>query len=194
MKQGKVRKFVAVGMFSSIAYILMLLNFPFPGFPQFLLVDFSDIPALVAALIFGPVAGVMVEFIKNILDYLMTGSSTGVPIGHIANFTAGVIFILPTYYIFKKLSSKIGMTIALIAGTLTMATLMSILNYFIIFPAYTMFMGWEPMSAPDLRQFIATAILPFNIVKGLLITIVFMLLFTRLHGWIEKQATAQLKI
>ncbi|RFU63143.1 ECF transporter S component [Peribacillus saganii] len=188
MKNNKVRTLVGIGMFSSIAYILMLMNFPFPGFPQFLLVDFSDIPALIAALIFGPVAGILVELIKNILDFIMTGSPTGVPVGHIANFVAGILFVLPSYFVYKKMASKKGMTAALIAGTLSMSILMGVLNYFVFLPAYTIFMGWEAMSAPDARQFIATAILPFNLVKGALITIVFMLLFVRLQTWISKQS------
>ena len=44
-------------MLSSIAYLLMMLDFPFPGLPPFLKIDFSDVPALIAAIIFGPIAG-----------------------------------------------------------------------------------------------------------------------------------------
>lgn len=187
MKKLNVKALVSIGMLSSIAYVLMLLNFPLPVFPNFLMVDFSDIPALIAALIFGPVAGILVELIKNILDYFMTGSATGVPVGHIANFAAGILFVLPTYYLYTKMKSKKGMTFALVSGTLTMAILMSILNYYVIMPAYTIFLNMPAMSSPDLRQLIVTGILPFNIVKGLMITIVFMLLFTRMGGWINKQ-------
>ncbi|RFU69062.1 ECF transporter S component [Bacillus sp. V59.32b] len=189
MKNNKVRKLVSLAMLGSISYVLMLLNFPFPGFPTFLMIDFSEIPALIAALIFGPVAGIIVEFIKNLLSYVMTGSQTGVPVGHIANFIAGVLFILPTYFVYKKLNSGKGMTFGLITGTLTMAVLMSVLNYYLILPAYTIFMGWDAMSAPQARQFVTTAILPFNILKGFLITAVFMLLFVRLKPWINKQST-----
>ncbi|MDV2687584.1 ECF transporter S component, partial [Alkalihalophilus lindianensis] len=60
MKNTKIRAMVSIGMLSSIAYLLMLLNFPLPLFPNFLLVDFSDIPGLIATLIFGPVAGILV--------------------------------------------------------------------------------------------------------------------------------------
>lgn len=108
MKNSKVRKLVSLAMLGSISYVLMVLNFPLPGFPTFLLIDFSDIPALIAALIFGPVAGIIVELIKNLLDYVMTGSLTGVPVGHIANLAAGVLFILPTYFVYKRLNSKKG--------------------------------------------------------------------------------------
>ena len=128
-------------MLSSIAYILMLLNFPVPPFPNFLMIDFSDIPALIAALIFGPMAGILVELIKNVLDYFMTGSETGVPIGHMANFIAGILFVLPSYYIYNKLKTKKGMTFALVTGTLLMAIIMSVLNYFIILPAYSFFLN-----------------------------------------------------
>lgn len=187
MKKLSIKALVAIGMLSSISYILMLLNFPLPPFPQFLMIDFSDIPALIAALIFGPMAGILVELFKNILDYFMTGSATGVPVGHIANFVAGILFVLPTYYIYSKLKTKKGMTFGLVIGTLIMAVMMSVLNYLVILPAYTFFLNAPLMSAPEMRTMIVTGILPFNIVKGLFITIVFMLLFTRMSTWINKQ-------
>ena len=68
MKQkNSVVQMVSVAMLSSIAYLLMMLDFPFPGLPPFLKIDFSDVPALIAAIIFSPIAGVIVEAIKNIL-------------------------------------------------------------------------------------------------------------------------------
>ncbi|MED4204252.1 ECF transporter S component [Neobacillus mesonae] len=181
MGNTKIRVMVSIGMLSSIAYLLMLLNFPMPPFQSFLLVDFSDVPALIAALIFGPIAGILVEFFKNLLDFVMTGSPTGVPVGHIANFLAGVLFILPTYYVYNKLNTKKGMTIGLITGTATMSILMSILNYYFILPAYTALMGF-----PDLRSYVVAGILPFNIIKGIMISILFMLLFIRMQNWINK--------
>jgi riboflavin transporter len=189
MKKFSVKAMVSIGMLSSISYVLMLLNFPLPPFPKFLMVDFSDIPALIAALIFGPVAGILVELIKNTLDYFMTGSETGVPVGHAANFAAGVLFILPTYYIYQRLKTTKGMTFALVVGSISMAILMSVLNYFVFLPAYTLFLNMPAMSAPETRQFIVAGILPFNIVKGLLMSIVFMLMFTRMKTWIERQQT-----
>lgn len=187
MKKVSVKWIVTVGMLSSIAYILMLLKFPIPPFPAFLKIDFSDIPALIAALILGPMAGILVELIKNVLDYFMTGSETGIPVGHIANFVAGITYILPTYYIYQRFKTKKGMTYGLIFGTFVMAILMSVLNYYVILPAYTFFLNFPAMSAVETRQMIVAGILPFNIVKGIVVTIVFILLFNRMHGWINKQ-------
>ena len=181
MKYSKVKVMVTIGMLSSIAYLLMLLNFPLPPFQNFLLIDFSDIPALIAALIFGPIAGILVEFFKNVLNYIATGSQTGIPIGHIANFLAGILFILPTYYLYKKIKTRKGMTFALILGTFTMAVMMSVLNYFFILPAYTALLNY-----PDLRNYVVPGILPFNILKGVIMSFVFMLLFTRMQAWINK--------
>ncbi|MEH7437259.1 ECF transporter S component [Neobacillus drentensis] len=180
-KKMNVKAYVSIGMLSSIAYLLMLLNFPLPLFPNFLFVDFSDIPALIAALIFGPIAGILVEFFKNVLNYLATGSQTGIPVGHIANFLAGIVFVLPTYYVYNKLKTKKGMTLALVVGTVTMAVIMSILNYIIILPAYTVLMGF-----PDMRNLVVPAILPFNILKGVMMSFIFMLLFIRMQSWIHK--------
>lgn len=187
MKKFSVKAMVSIAMLSSISYVLMLLNFPLPPFPKFLMVDFSDVPALIAALIFGPVAGILVELFKNVLDYFMTGSETGVPVGHLANFVAGVLFILPTYYLYQRLKTNKGMTFALTVGTISMAVLMSVLNYYVFLPAYTLFLNMPAMSAPETKQFIVAGILPFNIVKGLLMSVVFMLMFTRMKTWIERQ-------
>ncbi|WP_366160295.1 ECF transporter S component [Bacillus infantis] len=188
MKKFSIKALVSIAMLSSISYVLMLLNFPIPPFPKFLMIDFSDIPALIAALIFGPAAGILVELFKNVLDYFMTGSATGVPVGHLANFAAGILFMLPTYYIYNKLRTNKGMTAALVISTFIMAVLMSILNYFIILPAYTLFLNMPAMSAPETRTMVVTAILPFNIVKGLIITGIFMLLFAKMNPWINKQS------
>lgn len=179
---------VLIGMLSAVATVLMLLNFPIPPFPNFLLVDFSDIPALIGALVLGPLAGILVELIKNIFNYLFVGSATGVPVGQFANFLAGVVFILPTYYLYQKLKTRKGMTFALVTGTLCMAVIMSILNYYVFMPAYTFFLNFPAMSTPELRKYIVTGLLPFNIVKGFLMSLVFFLLFIRMQPWLKKQA------
>jgi len=183
-KRLNVKAYVSIGMLSSIAYLLMLLNFPLPPFPNFLFVDFSDVPALIAALIFGPIAGILVEFFKNVLNYFATGSQTGIPVGHIANFLAGIVFVLPTYFVYGRIKTRKGMTMALIAGTVTMAVVMSVLNYVAILPAYTVLMGF-----PDMRNLVVPAILPFNFIKGMMMSVIFMLLFIRMQTWINKFAT-----
>ncbi|MFD1707107.1 ECF transporter S component [Siminovitchia sediminis] len=187
MKKYNTKTFVAIGMLSSLSFVLMLIKFPIPPFPAYLTVDFSDIPALIAALMFGPLAAIIVELIKNIIDYMMVGSEAGIPIGNLANFMAGIAFVLPAYYVFKKLRIKWGLAVSLIFGTIFMAVLMSVLNYIAILPAYILLLGWDPMTTSELRQLVVAAILPFNLVKGLLVTVIFLLIYSRMRHWMNKQ-------
>ena len=192
MKKFSIKVLVSLGMFSAIAYVLMLLKFPIlPAF-SFLKLDFSEIPALIAVLVYGPGAGIIVEFLKNVLDYFMTGSETGVPVGHISNFIAGFLYILPVYYIYQKLQSRKGMITALLAGTVFMSLVMSLLNYFIFIPAYTWFLGMPEMSASTLREMIVLGVLPFNLIKGVLTSALFMILFAKLRSWLAKLAPAKI--
>jgi len=185
MKQkNSVVQMVSVAMLSSIAYLLMMLDFPFPGLPPFLKIDFSDVPALIAAIIFSPIAGVVVEGIKNILHYGIQGSLTGVPVGEIANFIAGCLFIGPATFLFRKYRTVKSLTTGLMLGTVTMSIIMSVLNYFIILPAYTWFLNQPAMSSSGMRQIIVAAILPFNLIKGIVVTVVFVALFSRLKVWV----------
>ncbi|MBS4173315.1 ECF transporter S component [Bacillus sp. FJAT-49736] len=182
MQSKKLRTFVSIALLSSLAFVLMLIKIPTP-FSSFLTIDFSDIPALIAALLFGPISAIIVEVIKNILDYFISGSETGIPIGHFANLLSGIFFVLPTYYVYKYNKTKRGMTIGLIVGTVILAILMSVLNYFVILPAYLALMHYE---LP--KGYVIAAVLPFNILKGISITILFMLLFVRLQNWLEKNS------
>ena len=187
MKNKKLQSMIAIGMLSSISFILMLFNFPLPALPAFLKVDFSDVPALIAAITMGPVAGILVAFFKNVLDWLFAGSPTGVPVGHMANFATSILFILPVYAIYRKFSNKKGMAFGLAAGTVSMALGMSVLNYLVFLPMYTYFLNMPAQTGSVLFGTIVLGILPFNLIKGLALTAVVLLLFASLHKWIEKQ-------
>ncbi|HHY74746.1 MAG TPA: ECF transporter S component [Bacillus bacterium] len=181
----KIRQTVTVAVLSSIAYLLMMLNFPLPGLPPFLKIDFSEVPALLATIVFGPVAGITVEAIKNILHYIIQGAMTGVPIDQAANFVAGLLFILPASFLYKRIHSTKGLTIGLLIGTITMTIMMSILNYFLILPAYTFFLNAPAMSSAEAKGLIVVGIMPFNLIKGIVITLLFTVLFAKLKPWLR---------
>ncbi|GLC87193.1 ECF transporter S component [Lysinibacillus piscis] len=186
-KNVKLQSFITIGMLSSISFLLMLFNFPIPPFPAFLEVDFSDMPALLAAITMGPIAGILVELFKNILDWLFSGTPTGVPVGHMANFATGLLFILPVSYIFNRFKTIVGLVGGLVTGTVVMAVGMSLLNYAVFLPMYTYFLGMEPVVGDSLYTMIVAGILPFNLVKGVLLTAIMVLLFTTMRKWIDNQ-------
>ena len=178
---------VIIAMLGSVGTILMQLNFPLPAIPGFLKFDFAEIPAVLAILTMGPVAGITVELIKNVLHWFLSGSPTGVPVGELANFTTGLLFILPIYYVFNKFRTTKGLTTGLIAGTVSMAVGMSLLNYVVFLPMYTYFLNMPAVTGDALYTMIVLGILPFNIIKGIIITTISILLFNRMKTWIEHQ-------
>ena len=84
-----IRLLVGTGMLSGLAFVLQYLEFPIPIMPGFIKFDFSDLPALIGAFAYGPLAGVIVEFIKNLLHCTVTQSFT---VGELSNFILGAVF------------------------------------------------------------------------------------------------------
>lgn len=194
-----LKRMITNSLLSVIAFLIMYIAFPLPIFPQFLTIDFSDVPAIIGALLFGPVSGMIIEAMKNLLHYLIVGSLTGVPIGELSNFAAGTIFIFASTWFYHRTQSVKGLIFGLILGTVLMTIIMSVANYYIIFPSYAMFLHF-PIDAAvkmasaanrhitDLYSLIIYGIAPFNIVKGIFITILMIPLYIRLRSHLKKLA------
>ena len=187
MKNNQLRVMIVVAMLSSISFVLMLFNFPLPALPPFLKVDFSDVPALIAAITMGPVAGILVALFKNVLYWIFSGSPTGVPVGEMANFATSILFMLPVYAIYRKVSNTKGLAMGLIVGILAMAIGMSVLNYAVFLPMYTYFLNMPALTGSALRDTIVLGILPFNLIKGLLLSAIIIVLFKTMKTWLDKQ-------
>lgn len=173
-KQNK--RLIIVGMLSAIAFILMFIKFPLPFLPPYLTVDFSDVPALLATFTFGPLAGILVELIKNILNFLFNISD---PIGPIANFLAGISLLLTSYWIYYKRQTTHSLIVGLVLGVIMMTIVLSILNYFVLLPLYGIIMNLSDIKN-NLKIIITAGIIPFNIIKGVIVSIIFILLYGRL--------------
>ena len=182
-KNLKLRRFVTIAMLGSISFVIMLLNFPLPGLPTFLKIDFSDVPALIAVITMGPVAGILVELLKNVLEWIYVGSPTGVPVGQMANFATGVLFILPVYYVYNKFTSVKGLFTGLVAATVLMTVGMAVLNYIAFIPMYAYFMNFHL----DAYETIVLGIIPFNLIKGVMLIAIVLLLFKTMNKWIVQQ-------
>jgi len=165
---------------SATAFILMYLEFQVPLFPGFLKLDFSDVPALVASFAMGPLYGVMVELIKNIIHATITQSGG---IGEIANFSVGSIFVYTAGIIYQFNKTRKNALISMAIATVVMAFTASLLNYYVFLPLYQKVMGW-PMDAiigmskaankniVDVRTLIAYGIFPFNVLKGIMLSLI----------------------
>lgn len=173
------KQMVMVALLSALSYVLMLLPLPVK-FLGFLELEFSDVPAIMASLVYGPLAGVMVEFIKNAIKAI-TASTTG-GVGELANFAIISGYMIPLGLLFKKLKNKqktiISFTIAVIGFVIAGI----VVNYFVTVPLYAkLFGGMEVVvgaasatipAIKDLATIVILGITPFNIVKGIFISVV----------------------
>ncbi|WP_085521916.1 ECF transporter S component [Tuberibacillus sp. Marseille-P3662] len=197
MRQTSTQQLISTALLGSIAFIIYYIAFPLPLFPQFLTIDFSDLPAVIGAIMYGPVAGITIEALKNILHWLAKGNVTGVPIGEFANFLAGSILVVVTSFIYRRKQNKTGLVLGLITGTLLMAVAMAVANYYFIFPGYAMFLGvtieqsinlahTANSSIHSLMTLIVYGVTPFNIIKGLLLALIMMPVYLRLQDKMKK--------
>ena len=71
-KRVNVRYLTVTAMLSAVAYILMFLDFSVPFMPAFIKMDLSELPALIGSFAMGPLCGVVVCLIKNVLHLFIT--------------------------------------------------------------------------------------------------------------------------
>ena len=183
---SKTRKLTAAAILAAAAYLLAFLEFPVPLTPAFARMDLSDLPALIGAFAFGPVTGVMVELVKNLLG-LMTSSTGGV--GELANFLMGASYVFTAGEVYKHHKTKRMALVGGVTGSIAMGIMAAITNYFILLPMFEQFMPLEEIIAAfgEFIPFIHTKLdvvlynaFPFNVLKGLVITAVTMLIYKKL--------------
>lgn len=134
--QTRARKLTVTAMLSTIAFILMYIEFPIPALiPSFVKLDISDLPELLAAFSLGPVYGVVVSLLKNVLFSLLHGTSSAY-VGETFNFIMGAVFSFSAGFIYKKYKSRKGALTGALVGAVLMSVLSVPLNYFIVYPAY----------------------------------------------------------
>lgn len=162
---SNLNKMVKISLLTGIAFILMFIEFPIiPIFP-WLKMDISDIPALMGAFAFGPLAGVLIEFLKVTMNFLLSGSSTG-GVGEVANFIIGASFVAPAAFIYWKNKSKKSALLGMIFGIIIMEVVAIIANVYFLLPVYGM-----NMAPAELMQYVTVGLLPFNGIKGIVISV-----------------------
>lgn len=171
---------------SAIAFVLAFFEFPVPLSPSFARMDLSDLPALIGAFAYGPVSGVLIELVKNALQ-LLTSSTGG--IGELANFIMGSSFVVAAGLIYKHHKTKKTAILACLIASVIMGVVATVVNYFILLPVFEAFMPLDQLIASfgEFMPFIKTKLdvvlfnaFPFNLLKGIGISIVTMLLYKRL--------------
>lgn len=190
----RVRALTVTAMLSAIAFVLMFLDFSVPLMPAFVKMDVSELPALLAAFALGPVYGVVVCLVKNLI-HLMITSTAGA--GELCNFLLGASFVLPAGLIYKFLKSRKGAIVGSLVGAVVMALISIPVNYFITFPAYIVAYGM-PLDAiigmyqairpgvNGLLECLVTFNAPFTFFKGLVDVVLCFLIYKPLSPILHK--------
>ena len=134
-KTLNTNRFIKLSLLSAIAVILMYIDFPvIPIFP-WLKIDLSDVPALMGAFAFGPLAGVIIELMKNLLILIVKGTGTGF-VGELANFLVGVALVWPAALVYKKNKTKKTAILGMVLGVLCIEVVGILANVYLLLPAY----------------------------------------------------------
>ena len=188
-KRVNVRSMTVTAMLSAVAFVLMFLDTAVPFMPSFIKLDLSELPALMAGFALGPVWGVVVCFIKNVLH--LTISQTG-GIGELSNFILGASFVLPAALIYKHKKTKTNAIIGAVVGALIMGAISFPSNLFVVYPFYYNFMPKEviieayqalaPFAKIDsIEKCLLFFNVPFTFVKGMLSAVITILIYQPLR-------------
>lgn len=179
-----------IGMLSAIAGILMLFEMPLWFAPFFYEMDISEVPVLIGGFALGPIAGILIELIKNLLKLVISSTKTG-GVGEMANFIIGCSLVIPSAIYYQRNKTKKGAFISLIIGTISLTVVGSILNAYVLLPVYSKAYGISleeliakgtevNSSITDLKTFVMLAVAPFNLVKGIIASILTFILYKRI--------------
>ncbi|OPJ63462.1 ECF transporter S component [Clostridium oryzae] len=169
----KTSTLVKMSLFSAIAVVLMYFDFPIlPAFP-WLTTDFSELPILIGTFAFGPLAGVVMELVKNIAITLIKGTATA-GIGQLANFIMGCALVVPAGILYSKNRTKKNAIIGMAIGAVTMAVVGAIANYFLLIPLFMP--GQKPAW---IMNYVLTGVVPFNLIKAVMVSVITFIVYKR---------------
>jgi riboflavin transporter FmnP len=180
MKDKKLNTLIKISLLSAIAFILMFFELPLPIFPSFLKIDLGDLPALIGGFALGPVAGVLIELLKNVLHIMFKGTSTAL-IGELSNFLVGSVLVATSATMYTKNKTRKNAIISLIIGSIVMSVAAGILNYCLFLPLYDKVLGFKIAAVVgmgskinpriiNLFTLILWSIIPFNLLKGIVVS------------------------
>lgn len=185
-----------IGVLAGVATILMLFDFPLWFAPNFYKLDFSEVPVMLGTFALGPVSGVLIELVKILINFVLNGTDTG-GVGELSNMIVGCAFLIPAGLIYQRNKSVKSAIIGLLVGTLSLSVIGSMLNYYVLLPVYSKIYG-APIkvfidmgkainpSITDLKTFVLYAVVPFNLLKGTLISVIVLLVYKKLSPILHK--------
>lgn len=180
------RTIAGCGMLAAVAVVLQYIEFPVAFvMPSFIKLDFSDMPEILGAFAYGPLAGVVIALVKNVIHLLVSQS---VGIGEMSNFILGAVFAATAGIVYKRNKTKTTAIIAGLAASAVMALVSLPSNYFLIYPLYYSVMNFPEVAILGMYQALLPSVdsvfealiifnIPFTFVKGLICVVITMFIY-----------------
>lgn len=191
------RAMILIALLGALSAVLMVLEFQIPFSPTFAKFDFSDLPVILGAFLLGPVAGIIIAFMKILLNFVLNGTTT-MFVGEFANLILTLTFILPASIIYKRNKTKLTAIKGLIISVILTSLLAIILNIYLIFPVYAFLFGinigdivqMAVITNPlvhDTITMVIFSLLPFNILKYTIISVMTVMSYKKLSFLFKKE-------
>ena len=189
-----IRRIASCAILTALAVLLMYLEIPLPFMPVFLKFDFSELPVLIGTFSLGPVWGIVIELLKNLIHLPVTQT---MGIGELSNFITGVIYVATAGLIYRKFRTRKGAAASMGIATLALALIAVPVNAFITLPLYGSVMGF-PMEAiigmsaevnplvKDKISLLFAVFVPFNLFKGIVVGLITFLVYKPISKLINK--------
>ena len=185
----RTKDLTKVAMLSVIGFVLMYFQLPLTFVaPPFMKLDISDLPVLMGAFTMGPVYGIIIAALKNLMHIIFKGTMTA-GVGELSNFIISSTFALVSSYIYRKHKTYKGAVLAMTVGVVAMTILAMTSNYFVVFPLYGKVMPMDAIIAmgsaitpkiTGLFTMMIYSVLPFNLIKGFTTSAVMMLVYKKI--------------
>ena len=172
-----IRRITSAAILTAMAVALMYLEIPLPLMPPFLKFDFSEIPVLVGSFALGPVYGIIIELLKNLI-HLPVSATSG--IGEMSNFLTGSIYVFTAGFFYNRHRTRKGAVVAMLIATASLTLIAIPLNYYVTLPLYGTVLNFstEAIIAMSAKvnslitskwSLIFWGFVPFNLFKGLVV-------------------------
>ncbi len=189
------RGLTVISVLSAIAVVLMMFSIPLWFAPNFYKIDLSEVPILIGAFTLGPIAGIVIEFIKILLNLFLKGTDTAF-VGEIANFILGCSLVIPSAVIYHRAKNIKSAIVGMVVGTICFVIVGSLLNAYVLLPTYAKIYGMplDKLVAmgtavnpriTSLNTFVLFAVAPFNFIKGVIASVLTGLLYKRVSPVIK---------
>ena len=194
---SRTRTMVQVAMLAAVAAVLMLWEFPLPFAPSFYELDFSEVPVLIGSFAMGPFAGACIELVKVLINLVINGTDT-MFVGELANLLIGCALVVPAGLIYRGNKTRKRALLGMAAGVACMAIVGAAVNAFMLLPAYGAAFGMETSAFVAMGQAIIPAVdslfkfcllivAPFNLVKGLAVSVITLLLYKHISRLLKSR-------